>query len=99
MSLNQQKLAVVIIFLNEVLLSFLFIQLLFSFPRALSHSQRGALLLKEFPVCLGLKDRCLPRKVGTYLGKESVTPFPQNYSNSKIMGLSGKYMGKGITVL
>lgn len=46
--------------------------------------------------CLGLKDRCLLRKVGNSLGMENMTPFPPNYYNFEIMGLSGKDMGKGL---
>ena len=49
--------------------------------------------------CLGLKDRCLPKKAGTSLGTESMTPFPLNYYNFEMKGLSGKAVGEGITVL
>lgn len=49
--------------------------------------------------CLGLKDRCLTRKAGTSPGIENVTPFPLNYYNSAIKGLSGKDMEKGVTLL
>ena len=44
--------------------------------------------------CLGLKDRCLPRKTETSLGMENMTTFPKNYYNFEIKGLSGKDMGK-----
>lgn len=43
-------------------------------------------------IYLGLKDRCLSKKVGISLGME-MTP-PPNYCNFKIKGLSGKNMGK-----
>lgn len=49
--------------------------------------------------CLGLKDRLWPRKVGTSLEMENMTPFPPNSYNFEIKGLSGKDVGKGITVL
>lgn len=49
-------------------------------------------------MCLGLKDRRLPKRVGTSLGMKNTTPFPPNYDNFEIKGLSGKHMGKEITV-
>lgn len=56
-------------------------------------------LILAVGLCLCLKDRSLPRKAGTFLGKENVTSFPLNYYNFEMKGLSGKHMGEGTTVL
>lgn len=46
-------------------------------------------------ICLGLKDRCLPRKARTSLGMENgIDPLQAHYNNFKIKGLSGKDYGK-----
>lgn len=48
--------------------------------------------------CLGLNDRCLPRKAETSLGMKNITHFPPNYYYN-VKSISGGGMGKGITVL